>query len=93
MVSQEPLLRYRHSWRKRMRFWLVALVLCAAAAGAAMGVTYLLQAPGQSKFLKYQPVDLAPPELAPKHEGEYKALERQEKAIERQKKESERPDR
>jgi hypothetical protein len=57
-------LHYRNSWWRRVRFWVLALLLCGIAAGAALGIKYLLQAVGVAQSTNYSDgVDVPPEKL------------------------------
>ncbi len=68
--------------RRSIRFWALAISLCFIAALAALGIKFMFDSVGASKFMRYEPVDVPPPEISPRHAPERKELERREKVVE-----------
>ena len=68
-----------------MKFWLLAALICFLAALASLGLKLLLEAPGQSEFLRYEPVDVPPAEHSPRHLRE--RLERESRGMSKEEKE------
>ncbi len=63
-MSQGSFLHYHKSWWPRIQFWVLTLLLCLVAAGAALGIKYLLQAVGVAKSTNYtEGVDVPPEKL------------------------------
>lgn len=71
----------RRSWRRRLRRWAVMLLVCLLGAAAALGLRGLLDSVGSSKHTRYEPVDVPPPSLSPRHEREREELERRDRAL------------
>ncbi len=59
--------RYRRHWRHRMKFWLIGFLLCVIGAGAALYIKGMFEAVSQVKFLRYEPVDVPPPDVSSRH--------------------------
>ena len=80
--------RVRHKakrhWGRHVRFWLLALLICFLVALTSLGLKVLLEAPGQSQFQQYEPVDVRPPEPSTTHfrerlEQESRGMTKEEK--------------
>lgn len=69
------------SWRKTLRRWAVVVLVCLLGAAAALGLRGLLDSVGSSKHTRYEPVDVPPPSVSPRHEREREELERRERAL------------
>jgi len=48
---------------------------------AALGVRALLESVGSAKHTRYEPVDVPPQSVSPKHERERQELERRDRAV------------
>jgi hypothetical protein len=57
------------------------LLLCFLGAMAALGVRALLESVGSAKHTRYEPVDVPPQSVSPKHERERQELERRDRAV------------
>ena len=64
----------RH-WGRRVKFWLIVVVLCFLAALASLAVKVLVESAGKSEFKRYEPVDIPPAHISPRHERERMELE------------------
>ncbi len=64
------------SWRKTVRRWVTLLLVCLLGAAAAVAVRTLLEQVGSSKHTRYEPVDVPPSSVSPRHEREREELER-----------------
>lgn len=72
----------RHrSWKRTLRRWGAILVLGLLGAVAALGVRALLDSVGSAKHTRYEPVDVPPESVSPRHEREREELERRERAV------------
>lgn len=75
----------RRSLSKRfsrsIRFWLVVVALCFATALLALGVRTMFLSIGDAKHTRYEPVDVPPPEVSPRHAKEREEYERRERAV------------
>lgn len=69
----------RRRWRQRLGFWGTVLVVCLVGALAALGVRLLLMSVGSAKYTRYEPVDVPPQTVSPRHERERAELERRER--------------
>ncbi len=69
------------SWRKTLRRWAVVVLVCLLGAAAALGLRGLLDSVGSSKHTRYEPVDVPPPSVSPRHEREREELERRDRAL------------
>ncbi len=72
---------YRRSWKRTLRGWGTILFLCLLGAVAALGVRTLLESVGESKFTRYEPVDIPPSSVSPQHERERQELERRDRVV------------
>lgn len=61
--------------------WGAILVLCLLGAMAALGVRALLDSVGSVKHTRYEPVDVPPQSVSPRHEREREELERRDRAV------------
>lgn len=83
-MSQDP--TYRRSWKRTVREWGTILFLCLLGAVAALGVRTLLESVGSARHTRYEPVDVPPQSVSPRHEREREELERRDRlVIEREK--------
>jgi hypothetical protein len=71
------------SWRRRLRTWGAVLILCLLGAAAALGIRGLLNSVGSSRHTRYEPVDVPPAEVSPRHEREREEYQRREREAER----------
>lgn len=72
----------RHrSWRRTFRRWGIILALCLLGAAAALGVRALLDSVGSAKHMRYEPVDVPPESVSPRHEREREEIERRNRAV------------
>jgi len=76
-----PYLTDHRSWKRTMRGWGVILFLCLLGAVAALGVRTLLESIGSAKHTRYEPVDVPPPSVSPRHEREREEYERRDRAV------------
>lgn len=71
----------RRRWKRRIGLWGTVFILCMLGAGAALGVRMLLTSVGSAKHTRYEPVDVPPQTVSPRHEREREELERRERAM------------
>lgn len=71
----------RRQWKRRIGFWGGVLLVCLLGAAAALGVRMLLTSVGSAKYTRYEPVDVPPQTVSPRHEREREELERRERAM------------
>jgi len=73
---------FRHRrWRSSIRFLGIVVVLCLLAALATLGVRSLLTSVGSAKNIRYEPVDVPPEEVSPRHQREREEYERRERVL------------
>ena len=72
---------HRFRMRRRLRFWAIALVLCFLTALVVVGIKFLVESVGSSRHLRYEPVDVLPSTVSPRHKRENEELERRDKAV------------
>lgn len=72
---------HHRSWKRTLRRWGAILVLCLLGAVAALGVRALLDSVGSVKHTRYEPVDVPPQSVSPRHEREREELERRDRAV------------
>jgi len=53
-------------WRRRLRFWAVAVVLCLIGALLSIGIRHLYESVGQATHQRYAPVDVPPQASSPR---------------------------
>jgi hypothetical protein len=70
---------YTVGWRRRMRFWAIAVVLCLIGALLSLGIQFLFDSVGKARHLRYEPVDVPPQENSLRHAPENKESERRTK--------------
>ena len=71
---------FRHRWwRRSIRFLWIVVLLCAIGALATLGVRSLLTSVGSAKHIRYEPVDVPPQEVSPRHQREREEYERRER--------------
>jgi hypothetical protein len=68
-------------WRQSLRFFALLVALCMLAAFATLGVRSLLTSVGAAKHIRYEPVDVPPPEVSPRHQKEREEYERRERVL------------
>ena len=71
----------RRRWKRRIGLWGSVLIVCLLGAVAALGVRSLLTSVGSAKHTRYEPVDVPPQTVSPRHEREREELERRERAM------------
>lgn len=59
----------------------MVVALCLLAALATLGVRSLLTSVGAAKHLRYEPVDVLPQEVSPRHQKEREEYERRERVL------------
>ena len=73
---------FRHQqWRRSIRFLGILVALCLLAAIATLGVRSLLTSVGSAKYIRYEPVDVPPEEVSPRHQKEREEYERRERVL------------
>lgn len=71
----------RRRWKRRIGLWGSVLLLCLLGAVAALAVRILLTSVGSAKHTRYEPVDVPPQTVSPRHEREREELERRERTV------------
>lgn len=71
----------RRRWKRRIGLWGSVLLLCLLGAVAALAVRMLLTSVGSAKHTRYEPVDVPPQTVSPRHEREREELERRERTV------------
>lgn len=56
---------YTGGWRRRMRFWALAVVLCLIGALLSIGIRFLYDRVGRATQPHYEPVDVLPQGISP----------------------------
>lgn len=74
---------YHRSWRRALRRWGTILLLCLLGAAGALGLRALLDSVGSAKYMRYEPVDVPPAEVSPRHEREREEYQRRERELEK----------
>ena len=73
---------FRHRlWRRSIRFFGIIVAICLLAALATLGVRSLLTSVGSAKHIRYEPVDVPPQEVSPRHQREREEYERRERVL------------
>ena len=67
--------------RRSIRFLGLVVVLCLLAAVATFGVRSLFTSVGSAKHIRYEPVDVPPQEVSPRHQKEREEYERRERVL------------
>jgi hypothetical protein len=67
--------------RRAIRFLGMVVVLCLLAAVATFGVRSLFTSVGSAKHIRYEPVDVPPLEISPRHQKEREEYERRERIV------------
>lgn len=68
-------------WSQSMKFWMLVIALCGVAAIMAVWVKGMLVSVGSAKHTRYEPVDVPPAEVSPRHSREREELDRRERAL------------
>lgn len=76
-----PSHRLRHRQRISMRFLGILVVLCLLAALGTLGVRTLFTSVGSAKHTRYEPVDVPPQEISPRHQKEREEYERRDRVL------------
>jgi hypothetical protein len=76
-----PSVVHWRSWKRRLRGWGMILFLCLLGAVAALGVRTLLESIGTAKHTRYEPVDVPPQSVSPRHEREREEYERRDRVV------------
>lgn len=71
----------RRRWKRRIGLWGSVLIVCLLGAMAALGVRALLTSVGSAKHMRYEPVDVPPQAVSPRHVREREELERRERTV------------
>jgi hypothetical protein len=72
----------KHRWLGySIRFWGTVVALCLLGAIATLGVRLLLTSVGSAKHTRYEPVDVPPQEVSPRHQKEREEYERRERVL------------
>jgi hypothetical protein len=73
---------FRHRWwRYSIRFLGFVVVLSLLGALATLGVRWLMTSVGSAKHTRYEPVDVPPQEVSPRHQKEREEYERRERVL------------
>lgn len=67
--------------RRSIMFLGVLVALCLLAALATFGVRSLFTSVGSAKHMRYEPVDVPPQEVSPRHQKEREEYERRERVM------------
>ncbi len=67
--------------RRAIRFFGMVVALCLLAALATLGVRSLLTSVGSAKHIRYEPVDVPPQEVSPRHQKERDEYERRDRTV------------
>lgn len=67
--------------RRSLRFVGLVVALCLLAALATLGVRSMLTSVGAAKHIRYEPVDVPPQEVSPRHQKEREEYERRERVV------------
>ncbi|HEY6289493.1 MAG TPA: hypothetical protein VIW48_08600 [Nitrospiraceae bacterium] len=59
----------------------IIVAICLLAALATLGVRSLLTSVGSAKHIRYEPVDVPPQEVSPRHQREREEYERRERVL------------
>ena len=71
----------RRRWKRRIGMWVSVVIVCLLGAGAALAIRLLLTSVGSAKYTRYEPVDVPPETVSPRHEREREELERRERMV------------
>lgn len=72
---------FHKRWLQSVKFWAVAIALCGAVAFAALWVKGMLVSVGSAKHTRYEPVDVPPAHVSPRHAREREELDRRERVL------------
>ena len=72
---------FKHRRRISIRFLGLVVALCLLAALATLGVRLLLTSVGSAKHTRYEPVDVPPQEISPRHQKEREEYERRDRVV------------
>jgi hypothetical protein len=72
---------FRHRRRSSIRFLGIIVALCLLAALATLGVRSLFTSVGSAKHTRYEPVDVPPQEVSPRHQREREEYERRDQVL------------
>jgi hypothetical protein len=73
---------FRHRWwRYSIRFLGFVVALSLLGALATLGVQWLVTSVGSAKHTRYEPVDVPPQEVSPRHQKEREEYERRERVL------------
>jgi hypothetical protein len=64
-----------------IRFLGIIVALCLLAALAALGVKTLFSSVGSAKHTRYEPVDVPPQEVSPRHQKEREEYKRRDRVV------------
>ena len=67
--------------RRSLRFVGLVVALCLLAALATLGVRSMLTSVGAAKHMRYEPVDVPPQEVSPRHQKEREEYERRARVL------------
>jgi hypothetical protein len=73
--------RFKHRRRSSIRFLGLVVALCLLAALATLGVRSLLTSVGSAKHIRYEPVDVPPQEVSPRHQKEREEYDRRDRVL------------
>ncbi|MEO6545911.1 MAG: hypothetical protein ABIP05_17980 [Nitrospiraceae bacterium] len=67
--------------RRSLRFVGLVVALCLLGALATLGVRSMFTSVGSAKHMRYEPVDVPPQEVSPRHQKERDEYDRRERAV------------
>lgn len=79
-MSPSHLFRHRR-WRHSIGYFGMVVALSLLAAVATFGVRPLFTSVASAKHLRYEPVDVPPQEVSPRHQKEREEYERREQVL------------
>jgi hypothetical protein len=79
-MSTSHWLRHRRG-RPSIKLLGIIVALCLLAALATFGVRSLFTSVGSAKHIRYEPVDVPPQEISPRHQKEREEYERRERVL------------
>lgn len=74
----------KHRRRPSLKFLGLVVALCLLAALATLGVRSLLTSVGSAKHIRYEPVDVPPQEISPRHQKEREEYDRRKRVVREQ---------